>query len=367
MLSEDASQELEALVAILGEDFSPDPDDPAKFVLCIAPEADESESVGALALGVQLPAGYPQTASALITPSSLHQYAERFPHRSTASSANFTPSSEQKAAVKAAIEAAVSALTSDEAVVYEAVSAVREWLEANTLAARPMDVSDDVALAKALEAAEVSEDDLELDSEDVDEEMIEAMREVLDEGDKKILKLLKKAESMPADSKEQRDAIRKAWVSLTPAQRREMVEDSGSEAEEEEDDESEEEAAPAKRPAGRAGGAQSATVASQQSGGKKQAAASASLPPPAQRQCNRGHSLTAIISKPHDYRKLDGNTGNCDLCNADYKYTVGGYHCDTCRNWDCCLKCGSAAPAGGGSGGGGGGKAAQGSKRGKRK
>ena len=93
------------------------------------------------------------------------------------------------------------------------------------------------------------------------------------------------------------------------------------------------------------------------SGGKSKGGGPAALPPPAQRTCPRGHALTAVASKPADYRKLEGGVGNCDLCDTDFRYTAGGYHCDTCRNWDCCTRCGSAA------GGGGGGK---GKKRGKK-
>ena len=95
-----------------------------------------------------------------------------------------------------------------EPVIYDAIQAVRDWLAANTLTARPEAQTDEVR--RMLAQAEVSDDDLELDSEDVDEEMIEALREVIDDDDKKLLKLLKKAEQAPTDTKQQRDAIRDA-------------------------------------------------------------------------------------------------------------------------------------------------------------
>jgi len=69
----------------------------------------------------------------------------------------------------------------------------------------------------------------------------------------------------------------------------------------------------------------------------------ARCPPPAKRSCPRGHGLSAVNSKPADYRKLEGNVGNCDLCDVDFKYTAGGYHCDSCKNWDCCVACGGKA------------------------
>ena len=331
MLSEDAAQETEALAAILGEDFHQE--DQTSFVICVAPEAGEGEVVGALALAIVLPPGYPGKAAAEITPSSLLPYFEHFPNRA---SRLFVPSGEQMKAIKAAVDAPIKD-SLGEAVIYEAVQAVQAWLEANTVASIPTDVTDD--LASAMDAAEVSEDDLELDSEDVDEELIDAMREVAESEqppDKKLLKLLNKAEGMPVDTKQQRDAIRACWVALTPAQRRVMVADSGGESSSEEEDESSsEEERPAKPTA---------------KGKAPKAKAAAPMPAPAQRGCAKGHSLTPVNAKPHDYRKKDGNEGNCDLCGRDFKYSVGGYHCDTCRDWDCCVACGSTAAVAGGGG-----------------
>lgn len=338
MLGEEASQEIEALSAIFDADFYRDPSIASSFVICVAPEADNtSEIVGWLALCVRLPPDYPQSTSPEFTVSGLSQHAHCFPHRNMHSP--FEPSSSQVAELNAAIVTTVAELKG-EAVVFEVVTAVREWLAANTLTAKPaVDVSDDAALARALDAAEMSEDDLSLDSEDVDEEMIEALREVIDDDDKKLLKLLKKAEQAPTDTKQQRDAIRAVWMALSPAQRREMVEDSEEDGSESEDDEDHE-------------------VKGQPNKSNKQAPALPAgsggvgvkklfMPPPPQRSCVRGHSLTPVNSKPNDYRKLEGNTGNCDICSKDFKYTTGGYHCGMCRNWDCCLACGStAAPSG---------------------
>ena len=326
MLSEDAAQEVEALQAILGDDFHQDGQ--SSFVLCVAPEAGEGEVVGALALEVKMPPDYPEGAQAEITPSSLLPYFEHFPSRA---SRLFVPSDAQLSNVKAAVAAAIKEMNG-EPVVYEAVQAVQAWLEANTLATVPTDITDD--LASAMDAAEVSEDDLELDSEDVDEEMIEAMREVVEADnapDKRLLKLLRKAEQMPADTKQQRDAIRACWLALSPSQRREMVEGSGDESESESSDVAE-------------------VVATASVKAPKASKKATPLPPPPQRACPKGHSLTAVNAKPSDYRKLSGNEGNCDLCGKDFRYTSGGYHCDACRDWDCCVACGSTVAGGAAAG-----------------
>ena len=58
-----------------------------------------------------------------------------------------------------------------EPVIYDAIQAVRDWLAANTLTVRPEAQTDE--LRRMLAQAEVSDDDLELDEEDMDEEMIE--------------------------------------------------------------------------------------------------------------------------------------------------------------------------------------------------
>ena len=166
MLGEEASQEIEALTAIFDADFYQDPSSASSFVICVAPEADDtSEIVGWLALGVRLPPDYPQSASPEFTVSGLSEHAHCFPHRAPHST--FEPSSSQVADLQAAMATAVAELKG-EAVVFEVVTAVREWLAANTLTAKPAVTAkpDDAALARALDAAEVSDDDLELDSDD---------------------------------------------------------------------------------------------------------------------------------------------------------------------------------------------------------
>ena len=132
----------------------------------------------------------------------------------------------------------------------------------------------------------------------------------------------------PPGSREQRAALKEVWLALTPAQRRQMV---ASDSEGDDEDDEEEAAAAAVAPPPSRGGA---------AGRKKPAAPTAALPPPAQRTCARGHALTPGNAKPADYKKLDGDEGNCDVCGKDFFYRQGGYHCASCRNWDCCVACG---------------------------
>ena len=177
-------------------------------------------------------------------------------------------------------------------------------------------------LVTKLEQADVSEDDLELDAEDLDDEFIDALREVLEKAsDRKKLRRLEKAAALEVGSDAQRTALQAIWMSLTDAQRKEMVECSSSE---EEDDNSIDENADA------------------QGVSALEAAAPRQLPPPARRSCPRGHVLTALNSKPADYAKLARKEGNCDVCDSDFRYVDGAYHCESCRNWDCCQACGSA-------------------------
>ena len=340
-LSEAASDEVVALEAILGADCWIDDATVGRIVLAVAPEAvDDTELFGALALEVVMPPDYPDQVAAIITCASLSQYAHHFVHRVPPAEGFFVPAPAQ-AAELATVIASTVADRQGEAVVFDVVAAVREWLEANTLTAKSESAEEVSAM---MAEAEVSEDDLELDEEDMDEEMIEAMMEVL-EGDKAQLKKLRAAEGLPSGSAQQRAAIKEVWLSLTKQQRRQMVEDSDGEDSDGEDSDGESEEIMAPQGRGGSGG----------SGGAKQKKAPA-MPPAAQRACPRGHTLTPVNSQPHDYRKLGAGVGSCDLCSVDFAYTKGGYHCDQCRNWDCCVACGSTPAVKTGGGGQGKGK-----------
>ena len=339
-LSEEAVDEISALSAIMGPDCWSDASTPGKLILCVAPEVDDTEVVACVAISVTLPIGYPQDAHAVIEASSVTLHASLFPHRHISAAGSL--SAEQVAVLKDAIAEIIEARTG-EAVVYDVVDAVRQWLATNTLSSRPEMLAD---VSDMLAHADVSEDDLELDEEDVDEEMAEAMKEVL-EGDAAMLKRIQKAEKHPAASKEYKERLMAVFKSMTTAQRREMVADSSGSSDEDGDDEDD------RQPVSRAGASCNASA------GRKAQKADP-MPPAAQRSCTRGHNLTAVNAKPDDYRKLDGGEGNCDVCGADFYYTQGGYHCGTCRNWDCCVKCGGKPPAGGAGG-------ASNGKRGKKK
>ena len=339
-MNDDAAEELEAMAAIMGDDFSRSRDDTNVCHMYVAPELGENEEAVSLILAVTLPDGYPHTAEAAVKIASPHGYARSgdcFPHRATSS---WTPSAAQIDDLHALLAEATADRVGD-AVLFDCVNAARAWLGTNTLVERGSDDATDAALASRLKEAEVSDDDLELDEDDIDEEMIEALREVL-RGGGELVRRLDKAEKMRSGSKEQKAALLAIWKEMSDAQRREMV------ASDSEDSDSSDDVPPAKA----------------SSSSKPAAPKQAPMPPPAQRGCKRGHTLTAVNQKPADYKKLDGNTGNCDICDADFRYNRdGGYHCDTCRHWDCCVRCGSSAATGSLKAA----KSAKGGKRGKRK
>jgi len=163
----------------------------------------------------------------------------------------------------------------------------------------------------------------------MDEEMIGALREILPDSATALLEKLDAAEAMAADSQQQKALLHEIWLSLSSEQREAFVE--SDDVSDESGDNSD--AAGGKR------------VQPQSERGGKVDGRSQTLPPPAKRPCSKAHALTAVSSKPADYKRLEGNEGNCDICDADYKYTVGAYHCDVCKNWDCCVRCGSTATA----------------------
>lgn len=320
------------MASILGDDFATDPAAPNMCVMYCAPETEANEQSGAVVLRCTLPADYPHTAEARVELASLRECAHSFPHRRECTSATWAPSAAQAVDLGAALQRCTSG-SEGEAVLWNCVEAVNEWLGTNTLVERASDEATDAALAAALAEAEVSEDELDLDEEDMDEEMVEALREVLPRGGP-LARKLDKAEFLPSGGKEQKAVLLDIWKAMGPALRQQMV---ASDSDDDSEDSADSEEAP-RPPAGKAAKG-------------KPPPKQAPMPPPAQRACKRGHTLTAINSKPADYKKLDGNVGNCDLCDLDYKYTVGGYHCDTCRNWDVCVACGSSGPAATNAGG----------------
>jgi hypothetical protein len=108
-LTEEATDEIAALSAIMGNDFWLDASESGKVVLCVAPEVDDStEIVGLLALLAQLPPGYPDRASAVIECTSVASYASLFEHRAITDAAAFVPTAEQCAALAAVVADAIA-------------------------------------------------------------------------------------------------------------------------------------------------------------------------------------------------------------------------------------------------------------------
>ena len=346
MASEDQTLELEALAAIMGEDMWSDTERAGSHAFYVSPQADaDIERVGCIVLLAELPEAYPAVAPSFSVASLADPlWQSRFFHRAGCPDL-WLPTADQLEQLSAVASSCAQQHAESEPLLWDVVEAVREWLATHTLAAAPpppvkdAEVSD---LKAQLDGAELSEDDLELDEEDMDEEMIDAVREVLVlPRDKPLERKLDMAAAMKTNSNAQRAALKEVWLALSHAQRKQMV----ASDDEDDSDDSESEAAEA------AAAAAAAASAAPRGGGKKaKQQKQAPLPPAAQRSCPRGHCLTAVNCKPADYKRLDGNEGNCDLCDVDFYYTQGGYHCDSCRNWDCCVACGSRPAAGGGKG-----------------
>ena len=138
--------------------------------------------------------------------------------------------------LQAVASTAAAEQPSGEPVLWAVVEAVRQWLETHTLEAKPPPEPDAgvSGVQEQLGGAEISEDDLELDEEDMDEELLDAIREVLrpkaDEADRHLAANLDAiGASMKNGSREMAAALREVWKALTPEQRAKVVEDSDDE------------------------------------------------------------------------------------------------------------------------------------------
>lgn len=213
-------------------------------------------------------------------------------------------------------------------VVFSVADAVREWLQEHARQAAPEPPEPDAGGGPE-EEAEGEEDDLDVDSEDLDGEMIEALREVL-RADAEKLRELRGIKRM--EGKEQKEALRAMLRSLTPGQREALVGSS-------DDSDTEACGVPAQRAAAAKAAAKAAPVKL----------------PAAARECPEGHELTPFPGRPPDYKNFDGSEYTCDICGRDGFYKLGVYHCTKCfakggKQYDACPSCGQTA-AGGGSGG----------------
>ncbi|CAK9009733.1 unnamed protein product [Durusdinium trenchii] len=259
-LSEEASDELEALEGIFGSDFHWDG---SKLNLNVAPEEDsEGFRYASVQLLVELPDGYPATEG----PSVQIQPEE----------GDLDLSQLHDVVKNAAADAAGSVA------LFMVAEAVRDWLrEFGRMERIPEPEDKDIGI----------EDDFDVDSEDLDGELIDALLEVL-KGDAARCKELKRIRRMGAV--EQKVALRAQLKMLSPEEREALV---GSDSE---SDQEEEVQAPSVKLA------------------------------PAQIECSAGHELTAFSARPPDYRKFDGDEYTCDVCGQDGEYRYGVYHCTKC-------------------------------------
>jgi len=297
-LSEEASDEIEALQSIFGpEDFEQPEDDVVQ--LRVVPEASEGRVCDTALLKVTFPASYPESAAPGLCISGDGLSRDAIDEL-------------QAVAEREAAEGAGMV------VVFTVAEAVRSWLQEHDREAPPPPPEPEVPEGDA------DDDDFDVDSSDLDGEMIEALQEVL-AGDSEKLKELKRIKKL--SGKEQRTELRMVLKSLTTAQREALV---GSDSDSSDDEQAQAPAA------------------------KKKAAPAPVKLPPCVIECPEGHELTAYCQRPPDYKGFDGDEYTCDVCGRDAFYKAGVYHCTKCfakskKQFDACPTCGSTVkPKGGG-------------------
>lgn len=317
-VSEEATEEIEALESIFDDRFQRIDDSTVRVE--IAPEPDTDGHVyGTASLFVTFTCDYPLKA----LPSFRIESSAPVPEN-------------VNSLLQELVESVAAAEGVGQVVVYTVADAVREWLQEHTRTeAPPPPPATTSHTIGTGENDESDDDELSVDSEDLDDEMIEALQEVLAKDTQK-LKELKKIKKM--EGSEQRSALRGMLKSLTPKQREELVGSSSDSSDEDEPP------PPSNKREGGAGTTRAAPVQL----------------PPALIECSVGHELTAFSSRPPDYRNFDGDMYTCDICARDGRYKNGVYHCTKCfakggKQFDACPTCGSQPAKRGGSGGGGGG------------
>lgn len=308
LLSQEALDELEALEFI----FPPGDVRRGKggqVCLRVAPEPDElGHRCASAILMLDLSHGYPSSEAAKVVV--------------TLEDAAQPPVPPE---VLASLQMAAEGVAHDllgSAALFSIAEAVRDWLREH---AQLPDLPPHEAPEAPAEPTDDSEDDLDVDSSDLDEELIEALQDVLD-GDEPKLKQLKRLSRLGPGA-EQRGGLRAMLKELTPQQREHLIGTS-----------SEEENSPSAKTAPKA-----------------KAVASPSLPK-ARIECDLAHQLTAYAARPPDYRGFDGDEYTCDVCHRDGFYRSGVYHCSRCfqqggRQFDACPSC-ATLPTRGSSGGG---------------
>jgi hypothetical protein len=359
---DDAAMELEAMVSIMGDDMhevAVDDGEGRLLVFRVAPECDEGvEAAGAVALSLRLPPGYPHTAEAAVEAVSRVADHECFASAcGSGGGGGWAPSAAQAADIAAAVRA-VAGDRSGEPVVWDAVSAARDWLEANTLsifslaervkaaatvsgggvasqsataaataatAAATSETAATAAAASARGRAVPTVHDSDLD----DPAFLLALRGAVRGDASRSLSLEAAIVTGKAVSSERRAALRAVWTGLAEAQRLSMFASSSSSSS------WVEEGGAAGGVdggggcggggAGRGGGKGPAAECTPSAGGSSGASTQTNrMPPPAQRSCERGHVLAPMVTKPRDYRHLDGFGFFCDACGKDtMRYETG--------------------------------------------
>jgi len=306
-LSEDAEVELEALDGIFPE--AVERLAPQRLRLRLSPEPDnEGYRFAEAVLEFELPDEYPAMAQPMVT--------AKLPEGA------IVGGSEED--LLSVVEAALADTVGNVAL-FTVAEAVRDWLREHCRL--PPEAIEPEA-AKQQDCDEM--DDVDVDSSDLDEELIEALQEVL-AGDKDRLRELRRIKNL--ETAEQHQALRQVLKTLSAEEREALV---GSDSESD--------------------------------SAKEEPARMVQLAP-AQIECPAGHQLGAFSSRPPDYRKFDGDLYTCDVCGRDGEYRYGVYHCTKCfqqggRQFDACPSCGISAR---GSKGGRGGKANKASKSKQRK
>eukprot|EP00439_Symbiodinium_sp_Y106_P023157 s4759_g2.t2 len=321
-LSEDAEVELEALDGIFPE--AVERLAPQRLRLRLSPEPDnEGYRFAEAVLEFELPDEYPAMAQPMVT--------AKLPEGA------IVGGSEED--LLSVVEAALADTVGNVAL-FTVAEAVRDWLREHCRL--PPEAIEPEA-AKQQDCDEM--DDVDVDSSDLDEELIEALQEVL-AGDKDRLRELRRIKNL--ETAEQRQALRQVLKTLS-AEEREAL-------------------AFARSSCATCAHAHDCWNLLAGDSAKEEPARMVQLAP-AQIECPAGHQLGAFSSRPPDYRKFDGYLYTCDVCGRDGEYRYGVYHCTKCfqqggRQFDACPSCGISAR---GSKGGRGGKANKASKSKQRK
>ena len=129
-MSDEALEEMACIEAIMGDDIYIDPSNPMVCLLRVTPSVDKNtEQASTVALRVRFPNGYPTCSAASVTIESISNMDHLF---STPTHSKPLPSSSDVTALYEVIRA-ITVNRQGEPCLFDVVTGVREWLEANTL------------------------------------------------------------------------------------------------------------------------------------------------------------------------------------------------------------------------------------------